>query len=47
MVVEPTRALLAAAERINVPFTLFVDVACLWRYRDDGNHEFPTWSRTS
>ena len=40
VVVEPTRALLAAAERVNVPFTLFVDVACLWRYRDDGNHEF-------
>jgi len=38
---EPTRALLAAAERINVPFTLFVDVACLWRYRDEGDHDFP------
>jgi hypothetical protein len=41
VVVEPTRQLLAAAERVNVPFTLFVDVACLWRYREDGNDEFP------
>jgi hypothetical protein len=41
VVVEPTRALLAAAERIDVPFTLFVDVACLWRYREDDDHEFP------
>jgi hypothetical protein len=41
VLIEPTRALLAAAERIKVPFTLFVDVACLWRYREDGDHEFP------
>jgi hypothetical protein len=41
VLIEPTRALLAAAERVRVPFTLFVDVACLWRYREEGDDEFP------
>jgi hypothetical protein len=41
VLIEPTTALLAAAERIGIPFTLFVDVACLWRYREDGDDEFP------
>jgi hypothetical protein len=41
VVIEPTRALLAACERARVPMTLFVDVACLWRYREEGDHEFP------
>lgn len=41
VLVEPTAALLATCERIGIPMTLFVDVACIWRYREDGDEEFP------
>jgi hypothetical protein len=41
VLVEPTTALLAACERMRVPLTLFCDVACLWRYRDEGDDSFP------
>jgi hypothetical protein len=41
MLVEPTIALLAACERIRLPLTLFCDVACIWRYRDEGDDVFP------
>jgi hypothetical protein len=41
VLVEPTTALLAACERMRVPLTLFCDVACLWRYREDGDDSFP------
>src|SRR4051812_42099554 len=39
--VEPTRALLDTCGSIGVPMTLFVDVACLWRYREEGDEAFP------
>src|SRR5581483_1985547 len=39
--VEPTRALLDTCESIGVPMSLFCDVACLWRYREDGDEAFP------
>jgi hypothetical protein len=41
VLVEPTIALLAACERLRVPLTLFCDVACLWRYREEGDDAFP------
>jgi hypothetical protein len=41
VMVEPTRALLDTCEAIGVPMTLFCDVACLWRYREDGDEAFP------
>jgi hypothetical protein len=41
VLVEPTIALLAACERIRVPLTLFCDVACIWRYRQEGDDAFP------
>jgi hypothetical protein len=41
VLVDPTIALLAACERLEVPLTLFCDVACIWRYREEGNDEFP------
>jgi hypothetical protein len=46
VLVEPTIALLAACERLEVPLTLFCDVACIWRYRDEGNDEFPDAAET-
>ncbi len=41
VMVEPTWALLDACEAAGFPITLFCDVACLWRYRDDGDETFP------
>jgi hypothetical protein len=41
VLIEPTAQLLAACERINAPLTLFADVACIWRYREDGDESFP------
>ena len=41
VLVEPTWALLDACEEAGVPITLFCDVACIWRYRETGDHEFP------
>ncbi len=41
MLVGPTSALLDACEAAGVPITLFCDVACLWRYREVGDEEFP------
>jgi hypothetical protein len=41
VLVEPTWALLDACEAAGVPITLFCDVACLWRYRTDGDDAFP------
>lgn len=41
VLVEPTIALLAVCERIRVPLTLFADVACIWRYREEGDDAFP------
>jgi hypothetical protein len=41
VLVEPTIGLLAACERIRVPLTLFCDVACIWRYRQEGDDTFP------
>jgi peptidoglycan/xylan/chitin deacetylase (PgdA/CDA1 family) len=41
VLVEPTWALLDACEEAGVPITLFCDVACLWRYREDGDEAFP------
>ena len=41
MLVQPTAALLDACEAAGVPITLFCDVACLWRYREEGDDEFP------
>lgn len=41
VLVEPSARLLDACDAIGVPVTLFCDVACLWRYREEGNEEFP------
>src|SRR5688572_2121620 len=41
VLVEPTKRLLAVCEELGIPMTLFVDVACLWRYRELGDHAFP------
>lgn len=41
VLVEPTAALLDTCDRIGIPMTLFADVACLWRYREQGDEAFP------
>ena len=41
VLVEPTAAVLDACETAGVPMTLFCDVACLWRYREEGDEAFP------
>lgn len=40
VMIEPTAALLDVCDSAGIPMTLFCDVACLWRYREDGNEEF-------
>jgi hypothetical protein len=42
VLLEPTRALLDACDRLSIPMAFFCDVTCLWRYRDDGDEEFPS-----
>jgi hypothetical protein len=39
--VETTERVLEAFRTIEAPVTLFADVCCLWRYRDQGHEEFP------
>lgn len=41
VLIEPTAALLDTCEQLGIPMTLFADVACLWRYREGGDEEFP------
>lgn len=41
VLVEPTRALLDGCDAAGIPITLFCDVACLWRYREEGDEELP------
>jgi hypothetical protein len=41
VLVEPAAALLDTCEQAGTPMTLFVDVACVWRYREEGDYEFP------
>ena len=41
VLVDPTWSVLDACEAAGVPITLFCDVACLWRYREDGDDAFP------
>ena len=40
VLVEPTERLLRQAEALGVRYTLFVDVLCLFRYRELGLHRF-------
>ena len=40
VLVEPTERLLRQAEELGVRYTLFVDVLCLFRYRELGLHRF-------
>ncbi|MBF0610474.1 MAG: hypothetical protein G8345_17240 [Magnetococcales bacterium] len=37
---EPTADLLEQCEQWQIPLTLFADVACLWRFRQWGEHDF-------
>jgi hypothetical protein len=41
VLIKPTYKLLEITSYLNVPITLFVDVACIWRYRELGYHELP------
>jgi peptidoglycan/xylan/chitin deacetylase (PgdA/CDA1 family) len=41
VLLDPTNRLLDTCEELGVPMTLFCDVACLWRYREEGLDEFP------
>ncbi|MBF0438271.1 MAG: hypothetical protein HQL93_04025, partial [Magnetococcales bacterium] len=41
VLIHPTQQLLATCDRINIPLTLFADIACLWRYRELGLEQFP------
>lgn len=41
VLIEPTKRLLDTCNELGIPLTLFCDVACLWRYRDLGQNEFP------
>ncbi|MBD3297502.1 MAG: hypothetical protein GF341_02525, partial [candidate division Zixibacteria bacterium] len=41
VLLRPTESLLAACEDLGIPMTNFVDVACLWRYRESGESSFP------
>ena len=41
VLIEPTAALLETCEELGIPLCLFADVACLWRYRQHGEHQFP------
>ncbi len=41
VLVEPAAALLDTCDAIGIPVTLFCDVACLWRYREEGDDDFP------
>lgn len=36
VLIVPTERILRTAEALDVPFTLFADVACCWRYRELG-----------
>jgi hypothetical protein len=40
VLIEPTERLLRQAEELGVRYTLFVDVLCLFRYRELGLHHF-------
>ncbi len=41
VLINSTESVLAACAEINVPITLFCDMTCLWRYREQGYNEFP------
>ncbi len=41
VVLPPTEALLSTCNDLGIPMTHFVDVACLWRYRELGESWFP------
>ena len=41
VLIEPTRKFLGACEEVGIPVTFFCDSACMWRYRELGNTEFP------
>ncbi|MBF0294130.1 MAG: hypothetical protein HQL96_02990 [Magnetococcales bacterium] len=41
VLIQPTNLLLATCQRLEIPITLFADVACLWRYRELGKDRFP------
>ncbi|MCY2990957.1 MAG: hypothetical protein NTY19_24240 [Planctomycetota bacterium] len=40
VLVDTTARVLATCEQLQVPMTLFTDVACLWRYREFGGQAF-------
>ena len=41
VLIETTERVLSACEEIGVPMTLFCDLPCLWRYREQGHTLFP------
>jgi hypothetical protein len=41
LLIDPTKKLLDCYDSLGIPTTLFVDVACLWRYRELGLDHFP------
>ncbi|MBF0144030.1 MAG: hypothetical protein HQL57_05795 [Magnetococcales bacterium] len=41
VLIDPCDELLATARELGIPLTLFVDIACLWRYRELGSDRFP------
>jgi hypothetical protein len=41
VLIETTERVLSACEEIGVPMTLFCDLPCLWRYREQGHTQFP------
>ena len=41
VLIDTTENVLSACEEVDVPMTLFSDLACLWRYRELGFTDFP------
>ncbi|MBF0614642.1 MAG: hypothetical protein G8237_01515 [Magnetococcales bacterium] len=41
VLITPTNALLATCSELDIPLTLFADVACFWRYRELNRPHFP------
>lgn len=41
VLIAPTNSLMTACEDAGIPITLFVDVCCLWRYKELGQNDFP------